>query len=258
MRRVTCPCDCHLIPKVFNVSQKIVRLDGPFDHAIGSRCDSEIKRFIELLFASSLGGRSEFIGGAKSVKSTFDLVTQSLRIHRGKRDRNPEWFRHVSGSHSSQVSLKEFHGNVVDTASALASVIHSAFLVLHHQKYLQIYEPEYDSIRMLLQRASRGELLEDDLHWMQETIDFAVYFRNDGRLPLSIPMSDLRTVYDPEFSADDEVDSNFPRRSATAKADSVLVTVPYSKCIRATVTFPAMQPLAHGHSSKKTGGSSNA
>jgi hypothetical protein len=136
---VAVPCDCHLIPECFGVSNRSVRLDRDFDNKIGAQCDSQLKLFFDMLVGDHLKGYFAFSGGSQSMAGTLSPLTQSFsikqRISRQTRTRSlwipKEWGNKAIGmKEDGEVTIESFVTPSIDLLKARLSMINSALLIL--------------------------------------------------------------------------------------------------------------------------------
>jgi hypothetical protein len=242
MRPVTTKAECHLIPKCFGVSNKTVRLDGPFDNKIGEECDSQLHAFYQLLVGEDLSGRFAFEGGSKTVAGSVGTRTQQFRIKKPAGGTATDWFRRALGTQDGQVRIEGFVTPSVDMAKAGLSMINSAFLVLYYLGKTEIYGSDFDLARALLGKVCAGTLDNSDLPAIVEmTPDFGVVLLSEEKTRTVGPIRpcDIRWYYDPSLDCPDGLMDDFPKNCIVEEGSSLVVRLPYGKCLRGSVRFPS-------------------
>jgi hypothetical protein len=250
LRAVTKASDCHLIPECFDVSNKTVSLDGPFDSKVGQHCDCQLKLFADMLVAKGLRGNFTFKGGSQRMAGTIFPNTQQFRIdhsvrinkkRRHKRWTPRDWCRKALGlTDDGQVQIEGFVGPTVDLAKARLSMVNSAFLVVHYLGRKEVLRPEFDQARELLAKVCEGRLERADLPLIEElTPTLMAVFLPGGSTP-SGP-TDLRKYYDPDLDIGDGVLDDFPTNCVVQQDNDMLVRLPYGKGLRGVVRFPVVK-----------------
>jgi hypothetical protein len=248
--------DCHLIPQCFKltgntpVSNKTVPLDGPFDHKIGEQCDSQLKACFDLLIGEKLKGDFAFQGGSQTMAGTLGLATQQFRIEQSvrinKKRRLKRWtpadsFRKALGMRDDgQVQIVGFVTPAVDLLKARLSMVNSAFLVLHYLGRTEIYGPEFDQARALLNKVCEDKLNNSDLPLIVEmTPEFASVLLATEKMKglTSLNPIDFRKYRDPSVDVPDRVMDDFPKNCVTEVGNSLIVRLPYGKGLRGAVRF---------------------
>jgi hypothetical protein len=254
---VTAVSQCHLIPDCFNVSNKTVLLDGPFDNKIGEQCDCHLKASFDLLVGDTIKGGFAFEGGSQNMAGRLGSVTQEFQIsqrvrinkkRRHKRWTPRDWCRKALGMRDDgQVKIVGFVTPSVDLAKARLSMVNSAFLVLYYLGRKEIYCPEFDQARILLDKVCAGTLDKSDLPLIEEmTPGFAlVCISTEKTKGLSaLNPADLRKYYDPSLDVTDGVLHEFPKNCVVEAGESLLVRLPYGKCLRGVVRFPLPRAMS--------------
>jgi hypothetical protein len=229
--------NCHLIPDCLNVSSITVPLDETIDKRIGSICDSQLQRLFHAYVGTELGGRALFEGGSQTLKSVLSLSPFRLRIPLPSRSSWSGFETKGLGMREGHVIFQKFETAVVDQLAALTSILHSAFLVLYEQGHRCVFEPFFDPVRQLFSRAMSEKWGKSDWEFVNPLIDLWFAFPPNRVAGRSIGINDLRNVYDPTFDCGDEIYSEFPSRSVVQLHPFPKVILPYSRSIRAIVSF---------------------
>jgi hypothetical protein len=249
-RLVTTACQCHLIPDCFKVSNKTVALDGPFDHKIGEQCDSQLKAVFDLLVGGTLNGAFAFEGGSKNMAGSLQPVTGQFSIKQRIRNKKPgrkavktdvALRRSLGLRNGRLVKLEGFVTPSVDLAKARLSMVNSAFLVLYYLNRTEIYDPEFDQARELLNKVCEGKLENSDMPLIESmTPSFgSVYISTEKTKGLkALNPADIRHYYDPTLALADGVLDDFPKQCVAQEGESLIVRLPYGKCLRGIVRFP--------------------
>jgi hypothetical protein len=248
--------ECHLIPDWSGASNKTVPLEKKIDNDIGTFCDAELKRYLNSLIGTKLAGKVAMKGGAKSLNATFNLEDESLETAPGNNEKKKEdkaFEDRALAAVAGEATLEAFKGTPVDGHYAYASAIHSAFLILHALGNPAVFEPMFDDYRALFDSASKKQLSEPQRTLIETTVQVVFFVKNqkkpvpkpihsveikaDGD-PREAAMAALRSDYDPDVDPGDGLLAEFPTKSVEESADAIVVTVPYSKSLRAIVRFP--------------------
>jgi hypothetical protein len=250
LQPVTSFSDCHLIPRCFEVSNKKVPLDGPFDHKIGENCDHHLRTAFDFLIAGSLKGNLAFAGGSQKMNGSLVIASEQLSLgiprkmlkdaaQQGKLE--PFCRKALGMNDDGKVYVTGFVTPAVDHLNASLSMVNSAVLVLHYLKRREIYGPEFDRVRTLLKKAVEGTINNSAFEEVKELTPgyTMVYFPPDkiNELPPNSPL-EIRKVYDPNLDVQDGVLDDFPNNCVVEEGDSLLVRLPYGKALRGVVRFP--------------------
>lgn len=228
---------CHLLPQCFGVSNKAVRLDGDFDNKIGATCDAQLERYFVTMLGDRLRGRIALRGGSKSLSGVVVASKGVVAIRKPRRGKIQDWAGRALGWKDGQVQFESFTGDTVDCAAAFLSMIHSAFVVLHYRRHHEVFDPIFNPVRLLLQKAIDGALTGDDFAVVRAMVNlqFAVPRGKMAKEPIGV--NDFRALYDPSIDVGDGVLDAFPAKSVSKQASGWMVTLPYSRSLRGIVTF---------------------
>lgn len=133
--------------------------------------------------------------------------------------------------------FKSFTGDTVDCASAFASVVHSAFLLLYHDDDERVFDSRFDPIRELLKKASLGILDKNDYETVRDMVGFKIAVKKESIQGKTASINQLRQAYDPDNDYGDGLFASFPEGCIAENENSMVVTLPYSRSLRATVQF---------------------
>lgn len=238
LRPIEREADCHLLPACFGVSNVTVRLDADFDSKIGTTCDAELQRYFETFLGDMLKGRMAVAGGAYSMKAILSASNRVFIIPKPRRGTLQDFTDRAIGAKAAGVRFESFTGDVVDSAKAFTSIIHSAFLVLYHAGEQNVFTPTFHTVRVLLKKAVDGMLTHTDYEAIRDMVDISVAFPTEGLEGKTVTVNDYRGLYDPSFEFGDGLVEDFPIRCISNEASQWLVTLPYSRSLRARVRFP--------------------
>jgi len=229
--------DCHLLPQWCGISGKTVRLGMKIDNDLGSACESELAKYLNLLFGSELPGKVAMAGGSRSLTATYHVVSGEIAVHPPARSDQVKFVERAMGVKGGQGELQSFTGGAADGHLAGLSAVHSAMLVLHYCHRPEIYGPEFDSVRGLFKSALEGSLSDEQRANISARVKFEFLAPAADATRGEVGIDEFRRLYRPDRIADDGVDVHFPHRSVTDYRDQIVVTLPYSKNIRAHVMF---------------------
>jgi hypothetical protein len=232
------PSHCHLVPNWTKVSDLTVLLDGDVDHRIGSYCDAQLQRLIQVFYGTAVRGQASMAGGSQSLSAVLDIPSGSLGIPIPRRNDPHEFVARALGASGGTIQPTGFVGTTVDCLSAEVSILHSTFLILHYHARPEIFGHSFDGVRELFRRAMDRSLLNSDDAGVRAMVRGPYFFIAPGQVNGPIPVEQLRMYYDSSFDPGDGVLSEFPNRSVADEPGAIRVTIPYSASMRAVVRFP--------------------
>jgi hypothetical protein len=235
------------------VSNKTVRLDGAFDSRIGEKCDHSMRAAIELLVSLDLSGKVAFEGGSQTMggalvtvsgRHSFTIARKIVESQQKRGNLEPFCRQALGMNDAGQVKVTGFVTAPVDLLMARMSMLNSAILVLYDLKQWDVYGPELDRARALLNMASEGRIdLSDGPAIEEMTPGFGLVIlptEKSKQLPPYSPL-ELRRLYDPNLDVQDGVLDNFPKNCVRDAGDSLQVCLPYGKGLRGVVRFPLLK-----------------
>jgi hypothetical protein len=247
LREIKRFADCHLIPDCFNVSNKTVRLDGEFDNLLGTQCDAQLRRLIEIEWGNVLTGKASLGGGSKSHSAVLLADTGQLLLPKPKRGTIKDWAMRALGLQSapepgvvSKLQFEGWVGDVADNAKAYLSIINSAILVLYDQDRQRAFDPVLDGARALLSKVGPKAVENSDWEILKNMIELGAFMDAKKVAGQEFTFATKRKFYDPNLDPGDGVFDNFPTKCITQVGDAIVVTLPYSRSLRARVTFRAV------------------
>jgi hypothetical protein len=271
MLPVTTEGDCHLIPKCIKygdptrpVSNRTVRLDGPFDNKIGEKCDHNLKAYLDLLIAGCLKMDASFEGGAQKIGVTLECSTGKVRIklsttlsvtlelttgkvliesppgcRRWKQPPPEDGLRKALGmGDDGLIKITGAVGHTVDIAMARLSMINSAFLVLYYSGRRD-FGREFGWASALLQKAVESDLEESDVRVTEQFTEVVIQLATEklqGHVPTN--PAEFRNHYRRDVDMPDGVLEDFPNNCVAEDDEALVVRLPYGKGLRGVVRFP--------------------
>jgi hypothetical protein len=237
LKAVETEADCHLVPEMYGVSDRVVALEESVDDTIGKACDAELKSYFEVLLAKKVSGKLTMAGGSPSISAEFDTSQGEFAIHMPKKTDAVKFAERALGAKDGEAKLVAFKGEEADGHVAGVSAIHSALLVLHYLGYMETLGPTFNIARELIGAAIKGEI--DDAHraCIGAMVKFDYVSAKAAAAGSAPRMRDLRQLYDKDLDGGDAVDTDFPFKSVQEDDDIFLVTLPYGKNLRARVMF---------------------
>lgn len=229
--------DCHLIPERFGVSDVTVRLDADFDSRIGTTCDAELQRYFEVFLGDVLKGRIALGGGSRSLKAVHSVRAQIFIIPKPRGGTVHDFADRALGLGDGSPRFESFTGDTVDCARAFTSIIHSAFLVLYHEGEREVFERKFDAVRVLLKKAVDGMLTNADYEAIREMVQISIALPRERFGDKAVSVNDYRTLYDPSFDFGDGLLEDFPKKCISYGESQWVVTLPYSRSLRAKICF---------------------
>jgi hypothetical protein len=237
LKEVEEPADCHLIPDWCGMSNMTVPLEKKIDNDLGRACDIELKKYLNNMLGKHLPGKVSMARGAKSLSATYDVVAGELAVYPPKKGDSSQFLERALGAKEGEAEVHTFTGEPADGHLAGVSAIHSALLVLHRFGRPEIMGASFDSARELIVAAIAGKLSDEQRALIDAMVKFNFVTSAKAPVEAGPKLSDLRTLYNEDLDASDGVDVDFPNKSLQETDDSLIVTLPYSKNIRAMVMF---------------------
>jgi hypothetical protein len=228
---------CHLVPEWASVSSCTLPLDEETDNKIGAYCDSELQRFLEVYFGTTVRGKAAMVGGAKSLSAVLDTRAASMVVPVPRRSCPGEFAERALGSSDGNVRLEGFTSLVADGLAADVSVIHSAFLILHYHGRKEIFGQEFAQVRHLFRAAITQSLSPEDDEYVRSRVSYNFAYQPPAQLTGPVMPSDYRNLYNRTCDFGDGVFAEFPHRSVVQEGSVVKVIVPYSASLRGVVRF---------------------
>jgi hypothetical protein len=234
--------DCHLIPAMFKVSDLTVRLDRDVDSKIGGKCDSELKTYLDLFFGPLIEGKVSLDGGSKNLKGLLRVTDGKIFVPKPSSTPLAGFVDRALNVRDGKVQYKEFTSHTQDGCAAFLSIVHSAFLVLYFLGKPDVFAEPFNWVRNLVSKLLSESLTNADYELMRDLIRLNFAVPKDKVTETAVPFEKLRKLYDPTVDAEDGVLDDFPQKCLREVDEAWLVTLPYSKSLRAEVTF--RKPLA--------------
>ena len=230
--------DCHIIPRHFGVSNLTVRLDGDVDSKIGGWCDGQLKRYLDTLTFQPVDGQLVVAGSKSKLRGRFDPKSATFRA---RLRCDPAQFKRAINDRDGELDVEAFHGVVVDTFAAHASILHSAFLLHYYLGQVDTFSAPFDWVRSILGRALTKALTADDGTLLQDRIGLQVGIPSQRITTPIATLEALRLHYQPDCDLGDGLLGDFPGKSFEDRGTHWLVTLPYAPSLRAHVTFPKQE-----------------
>jgi len=236
LREIDREADCHLIPDCFKVSSLTVVGDEEFDNKIGSTCDEQLRKYIQLSIGDQISGKVALVGGSNRLSTELRPSKGMLAIRKPKGGTVEDWETRALGLRDGKVSFGGFVSDVVDCAGAWLSAVNSAMLVLHYLGR-DISGSDFDLSRELLRKMVTESFATADDQILRPMVQLKASFDKERVKTEKLNRNNSRYFYDPLFDPGDGVFDDFPKKSVLEKDGSLIVVLPYSKCLRAWVKF---------------------